>query len=173
MPARNASIPWNYSHLTVPVIDSPEASQQSCLDCSGFVRIVFGYHLGIPMSLQEVADLNGLNLPRRSVQIASGGPGILIAEASGAPPTLTGLQIGDVVAVKAETADDHSCEDADDVEENDDHVGIYVGRDPAGNDLFISSRKTANGPTIGSLGGPSYLNGEGFLAVALRRIRRF
>lgn len=166
-------ISWNYSHLTVPVIDSPEASQQSCLDCSGFVRIVFGFHLGIPMSQQEVADLNGLNLPRRSVQIASGGPGILIAEASGAPPTLTGLQIGDVVAFNADTADDRSGENADDVEENDDHVGIYVGRDPAGNDLFISSRKTANGPTIGSLGGASYLNGEGFLAVALRRIRRF
>jgi hypothetical protein len=125
------------------------------------------------MSQQKAADLNGLNLPRRSVQIASGGPGVLIAEGSGAPPTLTGLQIGDVVAFNADTADDRSGENADDVEENDDHIGIYIGRDPAGNDLFISFRKTANGPTIGSLGGPSYLNGEGFLAVALRRIRRF
>ncbi len=78
-----------------------------------------------------------------------------------------------MVAFNADTADDRSGENADDVEENDDHVGIYIGRDLAGNDLFISSRKTANGPTIGSLGGPSYLNGEGFLAVALRRIRRF
>lgn len=28
----------DYSHLIVPVIDSPEAPQQYCLDCSGFIR---------------------------------------------------------------------------------------------------------------------------------------
>ncbi len=89
------------------------------------------------------------------------------------PPTLTGVQIGDVVAFNADAADDHGGEDADDVEENDDDVGIYVGRDRCGNNVFLSSRKTASGPTIGSLGGPSYLNGEGFLAVALRHIRQF
>ena len=82
------------------------------------------------------------------------------------------MQIGDVVAFNADVADDHSGDDRADVEENDDHVGIYIGRDLSGNDLCLSSRKTANGPTIGALGGTSQLNGDGYLAVALRHIRR-
>ena len=165
-------IRWNYCDLAVPTVDVPEASQRNCLDCSGFLRMVFGYHLGVPMSLQEEADLNGLNLPRRAVQIGPRGPGVLIAQGSGAPPALTGLQIGDVVAFNADVADDHSGDDKADIEETDDHVGIYIGHDLSGNDLFLSSRKTANGPTIGALGGASQLNGGGFLAVALRHIRR-
>jgi cell wall-associated NlpC family hydrolase len=165
-------IRWNYSHLAVPTVDIPEASQLNCLDCSGFLRMVFGFHLDVPMCLQEDADLNGLNLPRRSVQIAPSGPGVLIAQGSGAPPTLTGLQIGDVVAFNADVLDDQSGDDRADIEENDDHVGIYIGHNLSGDDLCLSSRKTANGPTIGALGGASQLNGDGFLAVALRHIRR-
>jgi cell wall-associated NlpC family hydrolase len=165
-------INWNYSHLAMPTVDPPQASRLNCLDCSGFVRMVFGYHLGVPMCLQEDADMNGVNLPRRSVQIGPRGPGVLIAQGSGAPPALTGLQIGDVVAFNHDVADDHGGDDRADVEENDDHVGIYVGRDLSGNDLFLSSRKTSNGPTIGALGGPSQLNGNGPWAAALRHIRR-
>ena len=134
--------------------------------------MVFGYHLRVPMSLQEDADLNGLNLPRRSVQIGPSGPGVLIAQGSADPPALTGLQIGDVVAFNRDVADDHGGDDSADVEETDDHVGIYIGRDLSGNDLFLSSRKTANGPTIGALGGPSQLNGDASWAAALRHIRR-
>ena len=165
-------ISWNYGHLAVPTVDPPQTGRLKCLDCSGFLRMVFGYHLAVPMSLQEDADLNGLNLPRRSVQIGPTGPGVLIAQGSSAPPALTGLQIGDVVAFNRDVADDHSGDDVADVEENDDHVGIYIGRDLSGNDLFLSSRKTANGPTIGALGGPSQLNGNGPWAAALRHIRR-
>jgi hypothetical protein len=156
-------ITWHYGHLD----DHPEPEQLHCLDCSGFLRMVFGYHLRVPMSLKKV---NGLKLPRRSVRIGPWGPGVLIAQGSGAPPALTGLQIGDVVAFNRDVAD-HSGDDRADVEETDDHVGIYIGHDLSGNDLFLSSRKAANGPTIGALGGPSQLNGDGFWADALRHIR--
>ena len=60
-----------------------------------------------------------------------------------------------------------------DVEETDDHVGLYLGVDGDGNKVFHSSRKTTNGPTFGPLGGVSYLNGDGYWALASRRVRRF
>ena len=53
-----------------------------------------------------------------------------------------------------------------------DHVGIFLGRDDVGNDRFISSRKTANGPTMGDLAGRSVLNGTGYYASAFRTARR-
>ncbi len=55
----------------------------------------------------------------------------------------------------------------------DDHVGLYLGVDGDGNKVFHSSRKTTNGPTFGPLGGVSYLNGDGYWALASRRVRRF
>jgi hypothetical protein len=54
-----------------------------------------------------------------------------------------------------------------------DHVGLYLGKDSAGNYRFISSRKTVNGPTMGDVGGKSVLNGTGLYAktfVAARRL---
>jgi hypothetical protein len=54
-----------------------------------------------------------------------------------------------------------------------DHVGIYLGKDDRGGHRFISSRKTANGPTMGDAGGVSLLNGNGLYAksfVAARRL---
>lgn len=164
---------WNYLTLTTPTTDINELSQQYCLDCSGYVRMVFGYWHGIPMSLTDLADVDGINLPRRSVDIGPSGPGKLIAEGIGLPPSLSGIQIGDVVSFNADAADDVAGEDSDDVEATDDHVGIFLGLDGAGNYLFISSRKTANGPSFASIGGNSYLNGTGFWASSLRHIRRF
>ena len=45
-------------------------------------------------------DFDGLNLPRRSRQIAPDGPGVLIAHGVDEPPALARLQIGDKVSVK-------------------------------------------------------------------------
>lgn len=168
------TVSGDYLHLATPSTDVNELAQQYCLDCSGFVRMVFGYWLGMTMSLDDAADLNGLWLPRRSVKIMpTGGPGVIIAESVGTVPSLADIQIGDVVGFNADTADDGAGEDVEDVEETDDHVGVYVGQDADGNYLFLSSRKTANGPTVGAVGGTSHLNGSGFWAVALRHIRRF
>lgn len=178
--ARVEGADWNdyirttghYPHLTVPVDDINELDQQFCLDCSGFVRMIFGYWGGTPMSLTDPADLNGINLPRRSVQIGPSGPGVLIAVGTTEPPPLTSIQIGDVLSFNADAADDVAGEEGGDVEQADDHVGIYLGRDAAGNHVYVSSRKTANGPTFAALGGPSYLDGTGMWAYSLRHIRR-
>nr|MBA2556149.1 hypothetical protein [Chloroflexota bacterium] len=47
-----------------------------------------------------------------------------------------------------------------------DHDGIYVGLDGAGHARFVSSRRTADGPTIGDAGGASVLDGSGYWAEA-------
>jgi hypothetical protein len=93
------------------------------------------------------------------------GPGTLIAGDGTNPPPTTGIQIGDVLTWNADKTDD-------DVEQTDDHSGYYMGVDTAGNQRFISSRKTANGPTISDLGGASILNGTGTYAGRIRHIRR-
>lgn len=149
------------------VTDINEATQQFCFDCSGFVRIVYGYWGRIPMTLQDPAQYDGTNLPRRAVAIGPSGPGVLIAGDGSTVPPLDSLQIGDVPTFNADLLDD------DATTQTDDHIGIYLGQDGAGNHRFISSRKTANGPSFADLGGNAYLNGTGTYATALRRIRRF
>lgn len=165
-------ISWAYPALAVPSTDINELVQQYCLDCSGYMRMLFGYHMGVPVSLDDVADLNGLNLPRRSVLIGPSGPGVLIAESVGTAVDNSNIRIGDMIAFNADAADDNAGEEAGDVEENDDHVGLFIGLDGSGNKIFISARKTANGPSFGPVGGVSYLNGTGFWAVSARHLRR-
>jgi hypothetical protein len=157
------AVSWTYPGA---IVDVNEPTQQYCLDCSGFVRMVYGYWSGLPMVQQDPATYDGLNLPRRAVAIGPSGPGVLIADGGGAAPALTGLQVGDVVTCNLDPTDD-------DAVATDDHCGIYLGQDTGGNYLCVSSRKTVNGPTFGALGGSSALNGAGTLAVGLRRIRRF
>ena len=53
-----------------------------------------------------------------------------------------------------------------------DHVGIYMGRDTKGHRRFLSSRKRADGPTMGDTGGKSILDGDGLYAGAFRKVRR-
>jgi hypothetical protein len=166
-------IGWSYPDIAVPTTDVNELAQQYCLDCSGFIRMIFGYHLGLPMSLHDPADLNGLSLPRRAVQIGPAGPGVLIAASADTPVDTSDVRIGDIVTFNADSADDRAAAEAGDVEETDDHVGLYLGVDGDGNKVFHSSRKTTNGPTFGPLGGVSYLNGDGYWALASRRVRRF
>lgn len=134
-----------------------------CMDCSGFVRMIYGFHMGIPM----VRNLNidGTNLPRQTMNIGPDGPGVIVAQGVGTPPSLAGMQIGDVPHFDA-TSDGET-------EGQIDHNGIYLGVDQNGNMRFINSRKTPNGPTFGDLGGASVLNGSGTYTTSLRIIRRF
>ncbi|MEU0991262.1 hypothetical protein [Streptomyces sp. NPDC005953] len=133
------------------------------LDCSGFVRIVWGYGMGLPMVRYE--DFDGLVLPRRTKDIGPHGPGVLVAESVGAAPSLAEMQIGDIPLFDADTSDP--------VAGQIDHNGIYLGIDTEGHPRFINSRKTPNGPTFGDLGGSSALDGAGLYATSLRMIRRF
>jgi hypothetical protein len=155
----------DYPNLASPTFDNPEPAQLGCMDCTGFVRMIYGYWGGVPMSLTQTVDANGINLPRRAVLLGPNGPGTLIAGDGTNPPPTTGIQIGDVLTWNADKTDD-------DVEQTDDHSGYYMGVDTAGNQRFISSRKTANGPTISDLGGASILNGTGTYAGRIRHIRR-
>ncbi|MFE7411906.1 NlpC/P60 family protein [Streptomyces laurentii] len=139
------------------------------LDCSGFVRMVYGHHMGIPMVRSRQFD--GRTLPRESKDIAASGPGVKIAEgATGQVPPLDGLRIGDTVFF-----------DTDEDSDLGGHIGIHLGPDQYGKLRFVSSRKTPNGPTIADIGGKSILNGapktptsNGDLYTnTLRVIRRF
>lgn len=142
--------------------DSHEMDQLGALDCSGYMIMIWGYRLG--MKLTNQADGMGVALPRRAVQMYASGPGVAtIAQGSDARANLAKLQPGDLVFSDASTDDGTAI----------DHVGLYVGKDSAGNYRFISSRKTANGPTMSDIGGKSVLNGTGLYAksfVAARRL---
>lgn len=140
------------------------AGEAGCLDCSGFVRAVYGFHMGLPM----VRNLNidGTNLPRQTKDIGPNGPGVIVAQATGAAPALTALQIGDVPHFDATSG-------GGEAEGQLDHNGIYLGVDNLGQQRFINSRKTPQGPTFGDLGGASRLDGAGTYATSLRLIRRF
>jgi hypothetical protein len=55
-------------------VEQPEARQLGAMDCSGFVRMVWGYRLGLSLAK---AESNSASLPRRAVQMyVAGRPGI-------------------------------------------------------------------------------------------------
>ncbi|HXH80236.1 NlpC/P60 family protein [Nocardioides sp.] len=146
---------WEYD----AVADLPEATQLGSLDCSGFVRMVMGYRSGLAMTL----DPDGVRLPRRAHQMLSSAPGRVTVASTGAQPTSTaGLAPGDLLFFDASTDDGTAV----------DHVGLYLGVDSTGSARFISSRKTADGPTLGDVGGRSTVTGTGHYARAWRAARR-
>ncbi|MFG2732385.1 NlpC/P60 family protein [Streptomyces canus] len=142
----------------------PSSKQVGNLDCSGYTRMVYGYHLGVPLAAEE--DTSGTRIPRKSRHIADYAPGVVVDRATGAtPPTAALLQPGDLVLFNADSGDDE-------VSVTVDHVGIYLGLDDGGRRRFVSSRKTANGPTMSDLGGASLLDGLGTYAKTLHTVRR-
>ncbi|NEA53590.1 hypothetical protein G3I60_05315 [Streptomyces sp. SID13666] len=153
---------WTYPNGEVRTFPHGSVTTSGGIDCSGFLRSVWR-HMGIPLTF----DLNfdGLNLPRRTRDIGPYGPGVIVQQATGTAPSLTGLQIGDTVLFDADATEP--------IEGQIDHNGIYLGVDSNGNNRFISSRKTVSGPTFADLGGPSIINGTGTFAARLRIIRRF
>lgn len=149
-------------------VDSPETDQFQCLDCSGFVRMVWGYRQHapnraavLPLSLASRADRS--TLPRRAFQIAGHGPGVLIERDRGVQlRDLSRLAIGDLVFFDADVGDGARI----------DHVGIYLGAGSDAHHRFLSSRKGANGPTLADVRGKSVLDGSGLYARSLRAVRR-
>lgn len=141
-----------------PVTDPAEANQIGALDCSGYVRMVFGYRSGLPLSIAP----DGSRLPRRSHQMLASAPGVVTIPDTGVVPSAKKLAAGDLVFFDASTDDGSAI----------DHVGIYLGVDNLGAPRFVSSRKTVNGPTLGDVGGRSTLSGAGLYATAWRAARR-
>jgi len=150
-------IEWTYPGGTRRM---PKPTHLGALDCSGFIRAVFGYRSGYPL---EFAPATGHALPRRAIMMAESGPGVVVIADDGRHDTdLDRLQAGDLLFFDADPGDGPAI----------DHVGIYLGIDSAGRHRFMSSRKTANGPTLGDVGGASVLDGTGLYASAFRSARR-
>ena len=148
-------VSWTYDGST----DRPEADQFRSLDCSGYLRMVLGYRSGIPMTLTP----DGSRLPRRAVQMLDSAPGLVtIPNTRVRPSDLSPLLPGDLLFWDASTDDGTAV----------DHVGLYLGQDSAGAPRFVSSRKKADGPTMGDYGGRSTLSGTGLYAKSFRAARR-
>lgn len=142
----------------------PSSRQVGNLDCSGYTRMVYGYHMGVPMAAAQ--DTSKERLPRKSRDMADYAPGVLIDRTDGTnPPAAALLQPGDLVLFNADSSDDNPTVTVD-------HVGIYLGRDTTGKRRFLSSRKTVNGPTMSDLGGASVLDGTGTYAKKLHTVHR-
>lgn len=149
---------WRYP--TGTLVEADPAALGS-LDCSGYQRMVWGYRGGIELALSVRDD--GDALPRRAVDILAAGPGVVTIPDGGAQVVeLERLAAGDLVFFDAATDDGTAI----------DHVGLYLGVDSAGHHRFVSSRKVADGPTFGDLGGRSTLDGDGTYATSFRAARR-
>ncbi|MFE9920156.1 NlpC/P60 family protein [Streptomyces sp. NPDC005774] len=156
---------WTFPDGTYRGPDSDEDSdQRNSLDCSGYTRMVYGYHMGVPMAAR--ADTSGTRIPRISRDMADHTPGVRIARTDGTnPPAAAQLQPGDLVLFNADSGDDGPTATAD-------HVGIHLGTDTDGKRRFLSSRKTIDGPTMSDLGGASHLDGTGTYARTLHTVHR-
>jgi cell wall-associated NlpC family hydrolase len=143
------------------ILDEADPEEYGSLDCSGYVRIVYGFRFGIPMSLRPD---NGTTLPRRSFEQAADAPGVTpIPDRGRRPSDLDALEAGDLVFF----------DDPGDGDDRIDHVGIYLGIDDGGNHRFIHSRRSHNGPTMGGDDtGVSVIDGDGFYARGFRATRR-
>lgn len=140
--------------------DAPEPAQARSLDCSGFMRMLWGRRFAIPLGLRPDG---GATMPRRAVEQAASAPGVVpIANTQKQVTDLRGLQPGDLVFFDASSDDGTAV----------DHVGMYLGPDAGDRHRFISSRKSADGPTMGDLRGASVLDGTGLYARSFRSSRR-
>jgi cell wall-associated NlpC family hydrolase len=159
-------IQWVYPEQ----VDKPEERQRLCLDCSGFIRMVWGYrhHMPgfhypdtVPLSLKPVTSRRAI--PRRSFEICKAAPGVIVIPDTKVQITdLSTVATGDLVLFDADESDGTQI----------DHVGMYLGVDAGGHHRFISSRKGANGPTLGDVKGKSILDGTGLYARSFRAVRR-
>lgn len=136
-----------------------DPTRYGAVDCSGFIRLVYGYRLGLPLLGTNNA---GPGLPRRAYAIADSGPGVLLVPNKLTRATNYGvLQPGDLVFFEVEDGPDQL-----------DHSGIYLGLDDRGHHRFISSRERIDGPTLGDVGGTSLLDDGGHYSTAWRSARR-
>jgi cell wall-associated NlpC family hydrolase len=128
------------------------------------MRMIWGYRAGMPLGPGAMTAGAGA-IPRRVVQMAKANLGVTVIAAGFAASAaqLRTLQAGDIVFFDADPADGTAA----------DHVGMVLGLDTGGHLRFISSRKGANGPTLGDTRGASVLDGHGLYARALRLARRW
>ena len=153
-----------YDYLGVPWTfpdgkhEAPDRAHYRDVDCSGYLRLVLGYRMGLPL-----LNTNGPGpgLPRRAYAIAAAGPGtVIIPDRSTTARDYSALQPGDLVFFNL------------DADPQIDHSAIYLGLDNSGHHRFLSSRGKADGPTLGDLGGTSLLDDSGYYSRGFRTARR-
>jgi cell wall-associated NlpC family hydrolase len=138
----------------------PDPVRYGTVDCSGFVRLVYGFRAGYPLI---PTNERGPGLPRRARAMSEVGPGVtLLPDTGGIPTDLGVLQAGDLLFFDLDKT----------VDGRTDHVAIYLGRDESGGHRFVSSRVRADGPTLGDLGGTSLLDDGGYYSRSLRSAKR-
>ena len=146
-------------------VGKPNSEWYGDLDCSGLVRILYGYRMGHPMYLGDGPSGGSDILPRHSYSMAASGPGQLLfgdgARSAPATDEVETLQAGDLLFF-AEGSDPSTV----------DHCGIYFGTDQYGRRRFLSSRMGANGPTFGDAEGMSVIAGTGVYSRDFRGARR-
>ena len=142
----------------------PDEAHDRSLDCSGYVREVYGVRFGLPLTRRPDG---GASIPRRAKHQAVTAPGVVPIADTGHqvdPTRLAHLQAGDLVFFDTPS---------DDVNNAIDHVGVYLGVDDGGHHRFVHSRRSVNGPTMGGdQHGMSVVDGEGFFARGFRATRR-
>lgn len=137
----------------------PDPALRGDVDCSGYIRLVYGHDMGVKLYPDTGSHADGLG--RFSRSIAAGAPGVVIADSRpGRLTDLDDLQPGDLVFFALHSRTRIS------------HMGFYLGRDDEGHARYVSSRMRANGPTFGDAGGAGILDGNGYYSRHLRVIRR-
>lgn len=132
------------------------------LDCSGYLRLVYGYRMGVTLYPSGVTGpVDGL--PRTARLIATNSKHVDVAvpdQPDQRPANLDRIQPGDLVffALHTETGISHS--------------GIYLGKDNDGRMRFVSSRGTAGGPTFSDIKGASVIDPGTYFGDRLRRVIR-
>src|SRR3954454_21921920 len=141
--------------------EKPKNDRYGAVDCSGFLRLVYGYRMGYPL---RNSNTRGVGLPRRAFAMSEFGPGVRVVPNDGRPPTdRAALQPGDLVFFNSDPGTSTF---------RTDHSGIFLGVDGAGHYRFVSSRSKANGPTFGDTGGAAILDGGGYWGQRWRNARR-
>ncbi|MFC6865664.1 NlpC/P60 family protein [Haloechinothrix salitolerans] len=141
-------------------VQYPERRRYGAVDCSGYVRLVYGYRGGYPLSSTATATAA---LPRRAHEIGTVGPGIQIIPDRQVKATAYGrLQPGDLLFFDNDPTTGPRL----------DHVGIYLGIDTEGHHRFLSSRAKVDGPTMSDVGGASLLDSGGLYSRAFRSAKR-
>ena len=153
---------YDYLGLTWTFADGdqeiPDPLRYGNADCSGFLRLVYGYRMGIPL---RNTNTPGPGLPRRAFAIAQYAPGVSVIPDHARPVAdYSRLLPGDLVFFNL------------DADPRIDHSAIYLGVDDSAHHRFLSSRGRANGPTLGDLGGTSLLDDGGHYSRAFRTAKR-
>ena len=124
-------ISWTFPSGTV---DPPRPTDALSMDCSGFMRMIWGYRLGMPMDINPSPNW----IPRRSFEILDSAPGVVIIANNGSQVVdFSSLLAGDLVFFDADASDGTRI----------DHVGMFMGKDETSHYRFASSRKSVDGPT--------------------------